>query len=96
VQRVEVARLLLSLASSSSLIRDELEEDAEKKKALRRELNDLRIKIRRCAPISPLSLQILPQEFDSPYGPHFRGRSSTHSDVQGFDSMFVVIRDFSW
>ncbi|KAK9918976.1 hypothetical protein WJX75_008430 [Coccomyxa subellipsoidea] len=47
VQRVEVARLLLSLASSSSLIRDELEEDAEKKKALRRELNDLRMKIRR-------------------------------------------------
>lgn len=57
---MKVARLLLSLASSSSLIRDELEEDAEKKKALRRELNDLRMKIRRCAPISPLSLQILP------------------------------------
>lgn len=48
VQRVEVARLLLSLASASALIRDELEEDADRKKALRRELNDVRIKIRRC------------------------------------------------
>lgn len=94
---MEVARLLLSLASSSSLIRDELEEDADKKKALRRELNDLRMKIRRCAPFPPSHCRFrLSQEFDSPYGPHFCGRSSTNSDVQKFDSMSVVIKDFSW
>lgn len=47
VQRVEVARLLLSLASSSSLIRDELEHDAKNKKDLRRDLHDLRVKMKR-------------------------------------------------
>ncbi len=47
VQRVEVARLLLSLASSSSLIRDELEEDTKNKKDLRRDLHDLRVKMKR-------------------------------------------------
>ncbi|BDA49369.1 probable lysine-specific demethylase 5A at C-terminar half [Coccomyxa sp. Obi] len=47
VQRVEVARLLLSLASSSSLIRDELEQDAKNKKDLRRDLHDLRVKMKR-------------------------------------------------
>lgn len=47
VQRVQVARLLLSLASSSSLIRDELEHDAKNKKDLRRDLHDLRVKMKR-------------------------------------------------
>lgn len=59
VQRVGVARLLLSLASSSSIVRDELEHDADKRKALRRELNDIRIKMRRHAFPAPCVVCLL-------------------------------------
>ena len=48
VQRLETARLLLSLAACSAVMREQLAEDDSKRKELRRELNDLRIKLRRC------------------------------------------------
>ncbi len=51
-QRLEVARLLVGLAAGSAVVREQLAEDAGRRKELRRELNDLRVKIKRHEPLS--------------------------------------------
>ena len=49
-QRLEAARLLQALAACTAVVREQLAEDEAKRKELRRELNDLRLKMRKCGP----------------------------------------------
>lgn len=48
-QRIEVVRLLLNLASSTATVRDQLEDDEVRRRDLRRELHEIRVKMKRCA-----------------------------------------------
>ena len=48
VQRLECARLLMGLAAGSAVVREQLAEDDAARKHLRRELHELRVKMKRC------------------------------------------------